>query len=273
MNLKRMDVLKRIHKYTKKSSREVVAIILASILSIPLSFISPYIFSFLIDKVMAAEQLQLFPIVAAGLLIVYGIRLLLDSIHLFCSNRILNRFQFNIQRDIWKKYLKLSFSDYEKKEIGDLKMRLVDDVDGLGNFVKDQVVDYVFNILMVAASLGITLFINYKLTLLCLMVMPLVFFVNRAIGKGNKKVNEQFREVNEEYFSFLHDTLQFWKEIKAHCAEKDFVNRFKAFRKILAKLGYRQIRYWGFSEIFTDFKVNYSTFPPIKTGMNLEKTI
>lgn len=259
MKVKRFDVLKRINKYIKKTKKEIIALILVSMLTIPVAFISPYFFSILIDKVMAEGQIKYFAIVVVGLIGVYIIRLLLDSANIFCSNRILNRFLFCIRKDIWTKYLKLSFGEYEKMGIGDLKMRLVDDADGIGNFIKDQVVDYIFSIGMVIVSLLITLYINYKLTLLCLLIMPFVIIINSLIGRGNKKVNEKIRKVNEEYFSFLHNTLQYWKEIKAQCTEINFIERFKTFRMSLASLGYNQIRYWGFSEIFTDFKTNYLT--------------
>lgn len=112
---------------------------------------------------------------------------------------------------------------------------------------------------MIVFTLYAALKIDIKMTLYCLLVIPAVFLVNYLIGKGTRKVNEEIRGVNENYYSSTHNTLQFWREIKAQNAEQVFIDRFQKFRLILAKLGLKSIRYWGYSEVFQDFKANYLT--------------
>jgi ABC-type bacteriocin/lantibiotic exporter with double-glycine peptidase domain len=259
MPLSRLKILKTINKYIKKSKWSVVILIIASIITVPTTMISPYFFSILIDKVMQAHQLDQFKFVVMGLLSVYVLRFILDLLNLKCSNIILNRFTYNIRKDIWNIYFKLNMADYENKDTGDLKMRIFDDVDTLGNFLNDQVVDYIFNLLMIAFNFTAIMYINWKLTLICLTIIPFVFLINNLIGTGTKKVNEEVRQVSEKYYTFEHNALQFWKEIKAQNVEKDFINRFRKFRQILSKLGMKSITFWVFGEIFGDFKANYLT--------------
>lgn len=75
----------------------------------------------------------------------------------------------------------------------------------------------------------------------------------------DRKVNEEIRQVNEKYYSSTHSSLQFWREIKAQNTEEAFIERFVRFRRKLAKLGLRSIRYWAYTEVFNDFKANYLT--------------
>lgn len=257
MKYKRTDVLKRIKKYTKKSTKEIFILIIMNALAIPVTLISPYFIKILIDNVMCGIQAKMFLFVMFGLIFVYIVRFVLDLIILNCSNKILNRFTYKIRYDVWRRYSRLSHYDFDKKDTGDLKMRLVDDVDCLGNFLNNQVVEYIFNALMATFAFAMSLYINYKLTLICITIIPIVFIINILIGKGIKKINERIREVNKEYYTFEHNSLQFWKEIKAQNAEKGFIDKFKEYRIILAKLGYTQIRYWFYTEIFTDIKSNY----------------
>jgi ABC-type bacteriocin/lantibiotic exporter with double-glycine peptidase domain len=259
MKIKRVDVLKKTYKFIFNSKGSVILLIISSLLVIPVSLISPYLFSILIDKVMLGRQIDQLKIVVLGLLMVFVIRLILDFINLYCSNRILNKFTYSIRQKIWNKYLHISYNEYEKKDTGDLKMRLFDDVDCLGNFLKDQVVDYITNILLVAVNLIVVMYINYKLALLSLIIIPFVFLINHFIGSGTKKVNEEIRVVNENYYTFEHNTFQFWKEIKAQNVENEFIGKFKNYRTVLAKLGMRWIRFWVYGEIFSDFKANYLT--------------
>lgn len=119
--------------------------------------------------------------------------------------------------------------------------------------------DYLFGILMIVFTLYATLRIDVKMTLYCVAVIPLVFLVNYLIGRGTRKVNEEIRQVNEKYYSSTHSSLQFWREIKAQNTEEAFIERFVRFRRKLAKLGLRSIRYWAYTEVFNDFKANYLT--------------
>lgn len=259
MKISRISVLKQIKSYTKLVKGSVIALIIISALAIPVTLISPKFFQILIDDVMGDKDMSKFIVVVLGLMFVYLIRFILDGTSLFFGNRVLNRFTYNLRSDVLKKYQQAPYSFLEKKEIGDLKMRIMDDVDCLGNFIREQVVDYLFGFVMIAFTLYMTLKIDVKMTLYCLLVIPFIFLINYLIGRGTRKVNEEIRVVNENYYSSTHNTLQFWKEIKAQNAEKVFVDRFKGFRFILAKLGLKSIRYWGYSEVFNDFKANYLT--------------
>jgi len=234
-------------------------LILISIAAIPVALISPHFFQILIDDVLGKRRTEEFTVVVFGLLGLYAARFILDGGNLFFGNRLLNKFTLKLRTDVFTKYQSSPYAFLEQKDVGDLKMRIMDDVDSLGSFIQSQVVDYLFSVLMIGFSVFMCLLTNWRLTLYCSAVIPVVFLINWLIGRGTKKVNEEIRKVNEEYYTSTHNSLQFWREIKAQNAELTFINRFKHYRKTLAKLGLRSIRYWAFSEIFTDFKANYLT--------------
>ncbi len=91
------------------------------------------------------------------------------------------------------------------------------------------------------------------MTLYCIAIVPIVFLINYFIGVGTKKVNEEIRVVNSEYYTSTHNSLQYWGEIKVQNSERTFIEQFRTYRDILAKLGIRSIRYWAYSEVFDDF--------------------
>ena len=138
-------------------------------------------------------------------------------------------------------------------------MRLMDDVDSLGNFIREQVVNYISNFVMLIGTLYLSFRISVNMTLYCIAIVPIVFLINYFIGVGTKKVNEEIRVVNSEYYTSTHNSLQYWREIKVQNSERTFIERFRTYRDILAKLGIRSIRYWAYSEVFNDFKSNYLT--------------
>ena len=259
MKINRITVYQRLQKYTKPVKGSILALMLTSLLTVPLTLISPKFYQILIDEVMGQKNMGQFYIVVFGLIMVYVLQFLLDGSSLHFGNRVLNSFTLHLRKDVLEKYQKLPYSFFEKKEPGDWKMRLVDDIDCLGRFIRDQVIDYLLGILTIGFTLFMAFRIDIRMTFYCLLVIPFVFFINYLIGRGSKKVNEEIRKVNEEYYTSTHNSLQFWREIKAQNAEKTFIERFRQYRKVLAKLGLRSIRYWGYSEVFNDFKANYLT--------------
>ncbi len=249
MKISRIQIMKEIKSYTRPQMFPIIVLIISAAFALPVSLISPKFFQILI-----AER---FFVVVAGLLGVYLCRFLLDGVNLIFKNRLLNSFTLSLRNDIWQKYLKLPFSDYQKREVGDLKMRLIDDVERLGSFIYEQVVSYLFNFLMIFFSLYLVLKIDATMTLYCLIVLPFVFLFDHLIAEGTKTSNEAIRTESQKYYTSTHNSLQYWREIKLQNAEQTFIDRFSQFRERLAKLGLRSIRYWAYREIFNDFKANY----------------
>lgn len=255
----RLYVLKKIKKYTAMVKGSVIGLTITSLLVLPISLMSPKFFQILIDEVMWEGKLERFGIVVLGLILVYLLRFICDGLSLVFGNKILNTFTYNIRRDIFEKYKRAPYVFLEKKAVGELKMRIIDDVNSLGNFISDQVVNYFSGILMILFSFCMVFSISKMMTMYCITVIPIVFLVNYLIGIGTRKVNEEIRKVNSEYYTSTHNSLQFWREIKAQNSEKTFIEQFKKYRNILAKLGLRSIRYWAYNEVFNDFKANYLT--------------
>ena len=253
----RRNVLQRLLRYIAGQRISIVMLVFISLAVLPVTLISPVFFQRLIDDVFLAEDWAPFPWIAAGLLGVYVMRLILDGGALYFGNRLLNHFTYSLRCNILTKYFHTPYGVMEKMDVGDLKMRLLDDIDTLGNFLKDQVVDYLSAWLMLLLSLALCLVIHPMLTLLCVAVLPPLFFLNHQIGRGANRVNEQSRLVQEEYSTSTHGALQAWREIKAQNVENLFVQRFAQYRQQLAKLGLRSIRYWAYTEVLNDFKANY----------------
>ena len=157
----RLYVLKNIRKYISKIRGSIIGLILISLMTVPISLISPKFFQILIDDVMWEKKIGCLGIVIIGLIAVFILRFICDGISLNLSNRVLNTFTYNIRKDVFAKYNMVPYYLIEKMETGDLKMRFVDDVDSLGNFIKEQVINYISTVLIVIR-------INWSHCLLCL---------------------------------------------------------------------------------------------------------
>lgn len=255
----RLYVLRNIKRYLYPIRWSVTVLVILSLLSLPISLISPNFFQVLVDEVMYQKNGSLFWTVVLGMLSIFMLRLIIDSVSLKLNNRVHNSFVFQLRKEVFDKYKKSPISFIEKKEVGDLKMRMIDDVDVLGNFVGDQIVSYIYGLLLLMFTVAVSVRISWQMTLFCILILPIIFIVDSLIGNGTRRINEQVREVNSKYNTSTYNSLQFWREIKAQGSEQLFIERFQGFRDVLARLGLKSIRYWAYQEVFSDFKSNYLT--------------
>lgn len=255
----RLYILRNIKRYVYNVRWAIAGLIVLNLVSLPISLISPRLFQLLVDEVMYKRELSILWIVVGGMIAIYLLKLFIDGLSLKVNNHIHNSFVFHLRKDVFQKIKNSPFSFIEKKNFGELKMRMMDDVDTLGNFIGEQVVNYLYVLLLLTFSVIASISINLKMTAICVLVLPIVFAVDTLIGNGTKRINEEIREVNSKYYTSTHNSLQFWREIKVHSSECVFINHFSKFQKILAQLGLKSIRYWACREVFADFKNNYLT--------------
>lgn len=257
MKISRRSIFKHIEKYFVNLKAPVIFLFILCIISAPVAIISPKFFQILIDEVMGQGKTDKLIIVVFGLLLVYVIRLGIDSASLYFTNKTVNGFTYNIRIDIWKKYANAPFEFMEGKETGDLKMRLMEDVNTAALFVKEQLVEYLYSFMTAAAALIVLLMINVKMALISICILPFIFIINSLIAKGSQKVNEQSRILSQKYYTSTNNSLRMWREIKVQNAEQTFIKRFRYFREQFMELGYKSIKYWFYNEVFGNFKLNY----------------
>lgn len=255
----RLYVLRNIKQYVYPIRWSVTALVILSLISLPISLISPRFFQILVDEVMYQKNGSIFWVVVLGMLSIFILRLILDSISLKLNNRVHNSFVYQLRKAVFDKYKKTPVSFIEKKEVGELKMRMMDDIDVLGNFIGDQIVSYIYGLLLLIFTIAVSVRISWQMTLFCILILPIVFIVDNLIGNGTRRINERIRDVNSKYYTSTYNSLQFWREIKAQGSEQLFIERFSGFRAVLAKLGLKSIRFWAYQEVFSDFKSNYLT--------------
>lgn len=244
-------------KYIGFSGYAVRILLILNIVALPLTFLSPKFYQILIDNVMASGQLNKLLPVCIGIIILYIFQISVAYIKQIYENKVNKDFNLAVRNDVWNTLLNMSFEQKEQFSVGDVKQRIVDDAEKIGNFIKDQVVDRYYNYFIVIVGAVLILIINPIMALICALLLPILLWINDYIGYKSSKVNEEIRRVSDEYYGFCYDSLQFWKEIKLQNAEDSFVEKFTGFRNTLSRLGMRSIKYWGYGEVFNDFRTNY----------------
>lgn len=131
----------------------------------------------------------------------------------------------DVRKHIYEHLQALSLRYYEDKQTGQLMSRVINDTELFEQLISHAVPDVVVNIITLLGVSVILLFMNWRLTLLTMIPIPLVIISLRVYARY---VRPAFRERQKELGNLnaiLNDSLQGIREIKAFTREVEEMKR------------------------------------------------
>ena len=132
-----------------------------------------------------------------------------------------------LRNRIYKHLQALSLSFYWRTKTGDLMARSVNDIDAVRMAAGMGLVALTDGIVLSLATIGFMLYINMKLTLICLIPAPFIVYftriITRRMGRGFRQVQQTFSELTES----VREALAGVRVIKAYNRESWQYGRVK----------------------------------------------
>ena len=165
-------------------------------------------------------------------LIIFGISLiLLDMITSTLSTYLISSsgdIQVkNIRLTLQKKTLLLPQSYFDKELSGNLTSRLINDIGILRSFVTETIPSTITGIITILGTIIITFILDWKLTILMILVFPLDGLISIPLGKINEKIANQSQESLGNLTGNTSESLQNIKTIKLSNAEEYVYNKIQ----------------------------------------------
>lgn len=136
--------------------------------------------------------------------------------------------QFDIRRDLFEHFTRLSPRYYDTHRVGDMMARLTADLNAVRMLIGVGVFHGINTVLLLGFTLTQMVLLNVSLTLLTLLIVPLItvtfFLLLRVIHRRYEKVQEQFSNISamaQENFSGI-------RVVKGFAIEQRELARFRA---------------------------------------------
>lgn len=260
--IKMLSILKPFAKGVKKF---YLLCFVLSLLGLMLSFVQPIFYKIFIDNVILSKELSKLVYVVIGYLSVFAINTIIGYIKYYSNNRLVNRVTFKIKLSFWNRLFKENFSSYETQSIGDTKMRIDDDINCIKSFFDAQTIGYTINYMTLIFSLLFMIIIKWQLALFSITLIPITFLLDHIISKKEWKMNDKIRENDQEQSSWLHATIQGWREVKALNLQKYEEKRLIKFTHIFSKYyirsnNYNVTRIFVLPKIKDEFLMQFSLY-------------
>jgi subfamily B ATP-binding cassette protein MsbA len=225
-----------VKRHWRKGALGGLLILLTSLLAFP----APLITRFLIDKVILGKQLRL---LLGALLLLAAIKIagiLFGILQQYFFTRFEQEVLLEIQQILLDRTLRLPKSFFDDRETGYLMSRLLGDVSGVRWFFSSTMLHIASSFLRFAGGVIFLLYLNWRLALAVLVVLPLMIASVRFFGRKLRILSHHGMERQAEVYQSVQESLAQTSLIKAFATEKRTLNTLVGKLRASLQLGMEQ---------------------------------
>jgi len=152
---------------------------------------------------------------------------------------------FDIRREIFSKIQRLHVGFFDRTPVGRLITRITSDVDAIQNMMTDGVVGLIADIGMMTGLLIYMFTINWRLALITLTVMPVLFFILNFLRRRIRTAYRSVRLRTSRSNAYLAENLSGMKTVQLFNREARNGRRFDEINLGLLDAYYEQIRWFS----------------------------
>ena len=249
-------MIKRFIKYYKPYKRIFFLDMLASLLIALIGMLYPILTNLILKEFIPNKQIAYLIGFGIAIFICYIIRMLLKYFVQSYGHIMGVKMQADMRREIFKKLQKLPFSYYDEHETGKIMSRITNDLMEISELAHHGPENFFICGASVVLSFAYLLSINWQLTLIIFICVPLLIIVSLYM---RKKMNNAFME-SRKSVAIINGTLESSitgiRVTKAFNNSEEEIEKFEngnqQFVKARSKAYVRMAQFWS----STDFIAN-----------------
>jgi ATP-binding cassette subfamily B protein len=201
------DLLLRVLAYARPYWGHIGGMLVTILLTTAVGLVSPLIFRALIDSVLPQKDLNRLVLLALALLLLPilngGISVIQRRLNAAVGEGVI----YDLRSSLFARLQRMSLRFFTNTKVGELMSRLNSDVVGAQNAISNTIVNIVTNIIETAAILSVMLALEWKLTLLSVIVLPLFLIVARQLGLVLREIARRAMDLNAQMNAHMNETL------------------------------------------------------------------
>jgi ATP-binding cassette subfamily B protein/subfamily B ATP-binding cassette protein MsbA len=221
--------------------------------------LTPLCYLVFIRDVLEAKRFEMIWFVLASYMILYA----MESLGIVLQKRIQNQFfmplKLKIRKQMARKLSTMDHETYKDYMVGDLNQRLDSDVEVVQTFFTTHCIESVYAAISALVLTAFMFYINWILTLIGLVAVPLSFLFASFMSKKPGRIADEFRTQHGLYETDVHNAFQNWRMIKSHGLEHHESDMVKKHWDVLTPLFIKKQVFWFINRSFIAIKDTFIT--------------
>lgn len=246
-------IAKRLLSYLKPYWHLAACALVLTLLTNVLISLQPYFTKVAVDDFITPKKtdgLWLFAFAFFGLFL---FRFIFSYIQEILLNTVGQKVMFDIRTQIYTKLQKQEVAYYDKNPVGRVITRITSDVDALNELFTSGVIDVLGDLVIIFAILGMMFWLDWKLALVSLMTIPLLFAATNWFRKRAREGFDKVRTRTAKLNAFLQEHISGAQTVQLFNAEEKAKRRFHDINDDYRNANIETIYYYSIFYPLVDF--------------------
>ena len=218
----------------------ILAVVLA-----PLQTLQPYLINRIVDDHITQGDLSgllNMSILFVGVLLVTGV---LQYIFVYATAKLGQSVIKDLRVRVFSHITRLKLSYFDKTPIGQSTTRTINDIETINTVFSQGVITIIADLLTLVTVLAVMFITSVKLTLICLITLPLIVYATYVFKTKVKKAYQVVRTQIARMNAFLQERITGMRIVQIFNAEKQEMEKFKKINREYTQANLNSILYYA----------------------------
>lgn len=237
---------RRLLSYLAGYKLRLLAATIGLVFAAALSLVFPAVIQQVVDSVFSDADVALLDVITLALLGVFLLRSLASFVQTYNMNYVGEKIVVDMRCQLYAHLQALSLRYYADRRVGELISRLSSDVTVVRTVLTGNIATALQQALTLIGAVAVMFWLNWRLTLFIIVLMPLVVVVGTVLGRAIQRASTRVQDELAGATVVAEEVFQNIREVKSFVREQYEINRFNnaievAFRAAVKLLTVRSV--------------------------------
>ncbi|RIK31837.1 MAG: ABC transporter [Anaerolineae bacterium] len=236
------ELLLRVLTYARGYWWHIGGMLVTILLTTGLSLLTPLIFRNMIDVVIPAKDTNKLVLLGLALLAIPALTGAVNVLQRRLNSTVGEGVIYDLRSTLFSRLQHMSLRFFTNTKSGELMSRLNNDVVGAQNAISNTIVNIVTNLIEAIALFIVMFTLEWRLTLISIVILPLFIVVARRLGNTLRDIAREAMDTNAQMNAHMNETLNIGGAllVKLFGRTREEENRFRQRAASVRDIGIRR---------------------------------
>ncbi len=161
------------------------------LLSSLVSLASPFLLREVLDVAIPSRDTGLLTVLALGMIVVAVATSVFDVVQTLVSTTVGQRVMHDLRTAVYGHLQRMSLAFFTRTKTGEIQSRIANDIGGMQSVVTSTATSLVSNLTTVIATVVAMAALDWRLTVVSLLLLPVFVWISRKVGAERKRITAE----------------------------------------------------------------------------------
>lgn len=216
----------RLLSYIKPYKRRLVEALVCIVVAAAANLYLPWVIKDMIDKVLAARDMDMLNLICVGIVVIFFIRGIFYYGQGYLVSYIGQRVIVDVRDVLFRKIQRLPIAFFDQRQTGEIMSYISNDVAALQSALVERMVEMLTESAIFVGSLVMMVLLDWKLSILTLITVPLVGLAMDIFGKKVRSAGSVIQERMSDITALMQESISSERVVKSFVREECEIDRF-----------------------------------------------